>query len=114
MADAREPLSEVRKSYTIDWYRCPLPKEALKGLTQRSDAQGFLQALGFLALLVVTGGAAWLFFARSLWVGFAVALFLFGTINAFNPGLATHELSHGTVFRTKWLNALFLRFYSLL
>lgn len=31
----------------------------------------------------------------------------------FFTGLATHELSHGTVFKTKRLNESFLRLYSL-
>jgi fatty acid desaturase len=44
----------------------------------------------------------------------AVAFFVYGTIYSFIPGLVTHELSHGTVFKAKWANAFFLRFYSLL
>ncbi len=109
-----EPLERVRRDFAIDWYRCPIPKDRLRELTQRSDLKGFAQSLGYLALLVVTGGATWILFDRGLWGAFAAALFCFGTIVSFNPGLVTHELSHGTVFRTKWLNSLFLRFYSLL
>jgi fatty acid desaturase len=114
MAQQREPMDKVRQTFKVDWYRCPIPRETLKELTRRSDVRGLLQTLGYLALLVVTGGAAWFCFSRALWVWFAVALFVFGTIDSFNPGLVTHELSHGTVFKTKWLNAFFLRFYSLI
>jgi fatty acid desaturase len=60
------------------------------------------------------GGAAWYFFSLHLWALMALALFIYGTIYSFIPGLVTHELSHGTVFKAKWLNAFFLRFYSLL
>ena len=42
-----------------------------------------------------------------------MSLFAHGTIYSFLPG-GTHELSHGTVFKTKWLNGLFVRFLSLI
>ncbi len=61
----------------------------------------------------VTGAAAWYFFNRRVWTGFALSLFAHGTVHSFLAGLATHELSHGTVFKTKWLNGVFLRVLSL-
>jgi len=45
---------------------------------------------------------------------FIVALFAHGTFGTFFRGTATHELGHGTVFRTKWLNKVFLYLFSLL
>ncbi len=114
MKEAYPPLAEVRSSYKVSWYRCPIASDQLKVLTTRSNLKGTAQSLGYLALLVVVGGAAWYFFSARLWAPMAVALYVYGTICSFNPGLVTHELSHGTVFRTKWPNALFLRFYSLL
>jgi hypothetical protein len=48
------------------------------------------------------------------WLGFAAALFAHGTVGSFFFGVAPHELGHGTVFRTKWLNKLFLYMFSLL
>ena len=114
MKEAYPPLAEVRDTYKVSWYRCPIAAVQLKVLTTRSNLKGTAQSLGYLALLVVVGGAAWYFFSIQLWIPMAVVLFLYGTIYSFTPGLVTHELSHGTVFRTKWPNALFLRFYSLL
>jgi fatty acid desaturase len=109
-----EPLEQVRKKLRISWYRCPIEPAKLKELTRRSDLQGALQTLGHLALLAVTGLASWYFFSRGIWIGFALALFAHGTIYSFLAGNATHELSHGTVFKTKWLNGLFLRILSIL
>ena len=43
-----------------------------------------------------------------MWLPFAVALWCQGTVGTFIRGLGTHELGHGTVFRTKWLNKFFL------
>ena len=107
-------MAGVRKNFKVDWYRSPIDSEALRKLTRRSDLKGWLQSLGWLALVGTTGTATYLFFLNKIWVAFGVALFLHGTIYCFNPGLVTHEFSHGTVFKTKWLNALFLRLFSLL
>ena len=49
-----------------------------------------------------------------MWLGFAVALFVHGSFGTFVAGAAVHELGHGTVFRSRWLNQLFLYLFSLL
>ena len=109
-----EPLAQVRKTFRVAWYRSPIDAATLRALSQRSDAKGWLQAGGHLALFAATGLATAFFFSQGLWLGFAVALFAHGTIGSFFKGLAVHELGHGTVFKTKWLNGFFLRIYSLL
>ncbi len=113
MARVHEPMKKVRETLRIPWYRCPVQPAVLKELTQRSNLRGAFQVAGYLLLLAVTATAVWYMFALRLWVWFAVALFAHGTIYSFMSGLATHELSHGTVFRTKWLNSFFVRFLSL-
>ena len=114
MTIAYEPMQEVRKTFQVRWYRSPIEPGKLKELTQRSDLHGAFQTFGHIVLLAVTAAATWYFFSRGIWVGFAISLFVHGTIYSFLPGLATHELAHGTVFRTKWLNGLFVRFLSLI
>ncbi len=110
---AHQPLAEVRNDLRVRWYRCPIERETLRQLMQRSDAQGWLQAGGHLALFVVTGTLAFAAWANQAWVGFALALFAHGTVGKFFSGVATHELGHGTVFRTRWLNKAFLYLFSL-
>ena len=100
MAEAHEPLEQVRKDLQIRWYRCPIEPARLRELTRRSDLQGFLQTIGHILLLAVTGACTWVFFSRGIWIGFALALFAHGTICSLLAS-GTHELSHGTVFRTK-------------
>ncbi len=107
MPHVYEPLQQAQKSLKFQWYRCPIEPAKLKELTRRSDLQGFVQTLGFLLLLSATGACTWLFFDHRIWVGFAVALFVHGTVDSFIAS-GTHELSHGTVFKTHWLNAFFL------
>ena len=107
-------LSEVRKTLRVDWYRCPTRTGLLRELSRRSDAQGWFQAGGHLALFAVTGGLVFHFWAQELWLAFLVALFCHGTVTSFFTGIAPHELGHGTVFKTKWLNKAFMLIFSLI
>jgi fatty acid desaturase len=110
---AYKPLAKVRDTLRVEWYRCPIPGAQLRALSRRSDLQGWFQTLGHLVLFAGTGVLAAYLFVQQQWIGFACALFAHGTVTSF-LGLAVHELGHGTVFRTKWLNKFFLRVYSLL
>jgi fatty acid desaturase len=106
------PLAEIRNSLRIAWYRCPIERKKLRRLAEPSDVQGLLQSLGHLGVWVITGLTAYYLFTTQRWLGFAAALFLHGTVAAFFTA-PHHELCHTTVFKTKWLNELFLRIYSL-
>ena len=108
------PLNDVRKSLKVKWYRCPIDGAKLRELSKRSDPQGWFQAGGHLALFVLTGALTYLFWAQQSWLLFLLALFLHGSVGCFFFGTAPHELGHGTVFRTKWLNKAFLYLFSLL
>jgi fatty acid desaturase len=97
----------------INWYRVPLPKEKLRELTQRSNWKGFLQTVPYLLLLVLTGaGAFYAYVLLPLWL-FFIILFIHGAFYAFLLN-GFHELVHGTVFKSKWLNAVFLRIFAFL
>jgi len=109
-----QPLSDVRKSLRVDWYRCSLEPGKLRELSTRSDRQGWLQAGGHFALFALTGTLVYFFWSYENWFLFFVALFAHGTVGSFFVGTAPHELGHGTVFHTKWLNKAFLYLFSLL
>ena len=111
---AYQELSEVRKSLRVDWYRCPTRKGLLRELSRRSDAQGWFQAGGHLLMFAVTGALVYAFWLQEIWLAFLVALFCHGTVASFFVGIAPHELGHGTVFKTKWLNKVFLYIFSLI
>lgn len=97
----------------INWYRTPLDRAVLAELNQRSDFLGLLQTLGHLGLLLLTGSAAWYAAENlSLWA-LLLILFLHGTFYAFLLN-GFHELCHSTVFKSKWLNTLFLNLFSFL
>ena len=108
------PLDDVRKDFRVEWYRCPIEGAKLRELSRRSDLQGWYQAGGHLALFLLTGALTYFFWLQQIWVGVVVGLFLHGTVGTFFRGIAAHELAHGSVFKTKILNKIFLYLFSLL
>jgi len=106
------PLSDVRRSLQIKWYRCPIKTERLHTLLQRSDRQGWLQAGGHLGLWLVTGSLVYLCWSYQWWMLLLASLFAHGVVSSFFVGVAPHELGHGTVFKTAWLNQCFLYLFS--
>lgn len=113
-AESFEPLQNVRKDFRIEWYRCPIQHAKLREVMRLSDTQGWIQAGGHLSIAVVTGIATICCFHYEMWIAFGLSLFLHGTVTTFFKGIAAHELGHGTVFKTKWLNRFFLRLYSII
>jgi fatty acid desaturase len=93
----------------IDFYRTKIDKETLRELTKRSDLAGFLQVGTHLLLVAGTGTMAfhaWYHWPLPLTL---LAFFLHGTVFSFlGLGVAGHELSHGTVFKTRFWNEFFM------
>jgi fatty acid desaturase len=111
---ARKPLFEVREGLKVKWYRTRIDHDKLRRLSSRSDAQAWFQAGGHLALYILTGSLVFCFWSQQIWIAFLAALFFHGTVASFLVGVAPHELGHGSVFKTKQLNSVFLYLFSLL
>lgn len=99
-------MSTQTTDRTIPWRRTPLPAEKLKSLNERSDGKAWIQAGGYLGLLLVTGSLSYLAWSMQNWWLLGAFLFLHGTVAAFCIN-GVHELVHGTVFKTPWLNTAF-------
>ncbi len=112
-AQVQKPMSEIRKELRIKWYRCPIDPFVLRELSKPSDLQGFQMALGHLGLWLLTGALSFYFAVEQLWLGFLLTIFLHGTVGTFFSA-PHHELCHGTVFKTKRFNEIFLRIFSTL
>ena len=112
-AQVQKPMSEIRKELRIKCYRCPIDPTVLRELSKPSDFQGFQMALGHLGLWLLTGAVSFYFAVEQLWLGFLLTIFLHGTVGTFFSA-PHHELCHGTVFKTKRLNEIFLRIFSTL
>lgn len=106
------PLAEWSEA-KIDWIRVDISKEDLRRFTERSNIKGLLHAIGFLALIAATGTWAYWSFVHKHWIQMVIALYLHGIIYA-HFGDALHELSHNTVFASRWLSTFFSTLYGLL
>lgn len=102
------PLSEVRKTLRVKWYRCPISHERLRALSTRSNKKGWIQAGGHFGIYVSLALITVVFWSLQAWIMFALCLWLLGFVATFFKGTAAHELGHGTVFHSKALNFWFL------
>ena len=108
------PLSEVRNNLKPQWYRSKIDPDKFRKLSKRNNYKGFVQAGGHFGLFCSSGLSVYLSWSNSYWILFLIAVFIHGTISSFFKGTAVHELGHGTVFETKWLNKFFLYLFSLI
>jgi len=107
-------MSEKRTPPVIDWYRSPISSELFKQLHKRSDWLGLVQTGGFLVIVASTGCLAYFSWTQGWpWPVTVMLVFLHGMVSSFHTN-GMHELEHGTVFKTKALNAFFLRVISFL
>ena len=88
-----------------DWYSPAVPRKELKKLVKRTNWHAvFYFGLWFLLLGAFGYLASRLFLARSWWA--LPAFFVYGVIYTGNNP-RWHETSHGTPFKTPWLNDFF-------
>ena len=108
------PLSVVRNNLKPQWYRSKMDPDKFRKFSKRSDYKGFVQAGGHFGLFCISGLVVYFSWLNSYWILFPIAIFIHGTVSSFFKGTAVHELGHGTVFKTKWLNKFFLYLFSLI
>ena len=87
-----------------------LSKKELKALYRRSDTKGLLYFGGWLAL-TTTAGFIYYLSLHTFWM--VPALMLYGTLLALGYAMS-HETTHGTAFRTRWVNETVFWFTSLI
>lgn len=92
----------------IKWWSPKIAPEELAAIREPTDMPGLLNFCLWIALLGISGWLAWL----SLGTYWAIPAFIaYGTIYS-SSDARWHELSHGTVFRTKRLNDWFYQLCS--
>ncbi len=101
------------KDLAIKWWRPEIDTARIKELARRSDIRGLVHSIGILSLWASTSIVAILLWRAGLYGWMVFALFVHGTFYCFS-GSAFHELTHGTVFRSRWLNRLFLFIFAFL
>jgi Na+-transporting NADH:ubiquinone oxidoreductase subunit F len=85
------------------WYISPVPKDQIRQLLERRNWPAVRDTIAWFALI---GGSAlaafWLWQADSWWA--IVPFMIYGVLYASSSDSRWHEASHGTAFRTDWLN----------
>jgi fatty acid desaturase len=84
-----------------DWYTCPISKAALRKLLERRDGPALRDTIMWFALLGASGYAGYLLWG-TWWA--IIPFLIYGVIYASTSDSRWHESSHGTAFRTDWLN----------
>ena len=93
----------------LAWYRSPIDRATLLELNRRNDWRPLLHNVGMLAFSAATGALAWWAYGNLAWPWVVAAVFLHCTFYGFfGGGAGGHELSHRNMFRSRWLNDLFL------
>src|ERR1035441_6848934 len=84
-----------------DWYQCAVPREAMRQLLIRRDGPAIRDTVLWFALMLRTGFATWNLWG-SWWAMLPYAIYC--ALYASTSDSRWHESSHGTAFKTDWLN----------
>lgn len=94
-------ISLEKKLANADWYTTPISKEKMDELLTRDDGPGVRDCIIWFGLLFTFG----MFGLLSWGTWWAVPTFLlYGVIYATTSDSRWHESSHGTAFKTPWMN----------
>ena len=94
----------------LDWYRCPIDREKLLELNKKNNWRPLLHNLGLLGFSAATGLFAFWAFHNLAWPWVVLATYFHCSFYGFfGSGAGGHELSHKNMFKSLWLNELFIR-----
>ncbi|NQU41535.1 MAG: fatty acid desaturase [Lentisphaerae bacterium] len=83
------------------WYAPPVPREEMRKLLERRDGPAIRDTLIWFALIL--GSGAWAFMLWGSW--WAIIPFaIYGVLYGSTSDSRWHESSHGTAFKTDWMN----------
>lgn len=92
---ARHGLAEAT------WYRSPIPRDTMRELLERRDSQAIRDTLLWFFLLGLFGYGGYQLWG-SVWAILPFAAY--GVLYASSSDSRWHESSHGTAFKTDWMN----------
>ncbi len=96
---------------SAEWYQCPVPRKRMKELMARRNERASRDILLWIALLFATGYLA--FQTWGTW--WAIPAFaVYGAIYSVSAVSRWHEYSHGTPFRTGWVNEVIYQLCAIL
>ncbi len=83
------------------WYASPISKEKMRELLERRDSPAIQDTLLWFALLFISGYCGYLLWG-SWWT--VIPFAIYGILYASVSDSRWHETSHGTAFKTDWMN----------
>lgn len=92
---AKKGLAEAK------WYASPVPKEQMRELLERRDGPAIRDTLLWFTLLFISGYAGYLLWGTA-WA--IIPFAIYGILYASVSDSRWHESSHGTAFKTDWMN----------
>ncbi|HTL52507.1 MAG TPA: fatty acid desaturase [Planctomycetota bacterium] len=85
------------------WYTSPVPPDQMRELLQRRNGPAIVDTILWFALILGSGAAGfYLWRAGSWWAILPFAIY--GVLYASTSDSRWHESSHGTAFKTDWMN----------
>ena len=84
-----------------DWYQSPLPRATMRKFLERRDGPAIRDTLLLIAILGATGYAT-----AALWGSWwaAIPYLIYAVFYGTSSDSRWHECSHGTAFKTDWMN----------
>lgn len=95
------PIAIKKGLADAEWYQSPVPKEKMRQLLQRRDGPAIRDTILWFALIFGSG------FLVYLWWGawyFIFPYLVYSVLYASTSDSRWHESSHGTAFKTDWMN----------
>jgi fatty acid desaturase len=83
------------------WYKCPISRKDMKELMRRKDGPALRDTAIWFLSLAISGGLAWSFWGSWACVPFFI---VYGVLYGSASDSRWHECSHGTAFKTPWMN----------
>ncbi|HLO31220.1 MAG TPA: fatty acid desaturase, partial [Anaerolineales bacterium] len=83
------------------WYATPIPKQKMRELLERRDGPAIRDTLLWFVLLFISGYSIYQLWG-SWWV--LIPITIYGALYASVSDSRWHESSHGTAFKTDWMN----------
>lgn len=87
----------------IEWFRSEIARARMRALMQRSDGPALLNTSIWLGLMLASAVAVCVLWDTWWCVPF---VFIYGVLYGSGAEPRRHETSHGTPFRTRWLNTV--------
>jgi fatty acid desaturase len=94
-------LAEEMGLASAQWYQCPIDRKELKAFMQRRNGPALRDTLVWFLAFAVTGGLAFYFWPTWWSLPFFIA---YGVLYGSSSDSRWHECSHGTAFKTPWMN----------